>query len=518
MMISGRGIALSVLALLVSTPAAQAEPAGPTQVAVGGLRPTKKPNYKETALEQLPQAQELRAVVDEVVRDITGRPVLNHAALRAAIGSSYLVTMFECGGEPGCIARAFSGIKGRARLVVYGDYTARRKKYLFRLRVVDLESRQMVAEHEFSISGDGKDREDWKRELKTLFEPLQLEREEDAEAGGKREQPDAEAGGKREHPEGEAGGKREHPDAEAGGKREHPDAEAGGEREHPDAEAGGKREQVADAGSEGAQAGADADELTDADFGVEATDAAIRPVEQRRPEYWFQLRAEAGVLWRRFFFDAEPDEEESRPDGFKGTATPTVSGALDVYPLARATDGLLGGFGLFGSYARSTAEASATSAQAERIHVGASYRLLIGTSDTLPTLRVTAGYLHNKIDIDDPLSYVPDVSYQAATFGADVTMPITTPRFALRAGARYLLVTDAGDITSSMRYGDSRTRGIEFEGGLDLRLGDLLFISVGGAYGGVAYDFKGNGALSGPGTAGARDKVTTATVATGLLL
>src|SRR5690606_29059797 len=66
--------------------------------------------------------------------------------------------------------------KSSASMGVYGEYTVRRRRYQFRIRLMDVARARIVNEVEFTLAEDDvKDRKLWRRELEPLFEGATIE-------------------------------------------------------------------------------------------------------------------------------------------------------------------------------------------------------------------------------------------------------------------------------------------------------------------------------------------------------
>jgi hypothetical protein len=207
----GWWIAVAACGWLLAAPGvSRAQPDKAQPIIVAGLRPTTDRAYKSVDIKRLPEAQRLREIVDATVREIAKRPILNHGGLRAALGRSYLVDFFDCSGSVECVIRLFSRLGDRASLIVYGDYGPLRKNEAFRMRLVDLAGRKLLAEVEFAFPrGDLDDRDSWRRELVVLLAAAELTGDaEDGEEGGT--EPVVNGGGSTEDPgldpEGAGGG------------------------------------------------------------------------------------------------------------------------------------------------------------------------------------------------------------------------------------------------------------------------------------------------------------------------
>lgn len=164
--------AIAVSAWLVAAPegVARAQAPAAQPVVVGGLRPTGDSRFRTTEIKRLREALDLREVLDGVVASLTRSEVVEHRDLRQALGTAYLVDFFECRSSPRCVKAVFDDLGDRAAYLVYGDYTVRRVTFSFRLRLLDLETGEIVDEVEFSLPGSElENRGRWKRELETLL-------------------------------------------------------------------------------------------------------------------------------------------------------------------------------------------------------------------------------------------------------------------------------------------------------------------------------------------------------------
>jgi hypothetical protein len=162
-----------VLAVTASTAAArnQREP-----VVVLGLRPAKGSLDGTSDLRRLSEAQRLRRIVNDTVRQLAQRPVIDDAALRTALGVEYLVDFMECRNKVACVARLVAKLKKIATMSVYGEYIVVNKQYRFRIRLLDLGRATVVKEIEFKLEAtDVEDRKLWRRELESLMAAIPAE-------------------------------------------------------------------------------------------------------------------------------------------------------------------------------------------------------------------------------------------------------------------------------------------------------------------------------------------------------
>ncbi len=465
------------LIALAPAPAAAQEGA---PIVVAGLRPTTDATFKTTQIKSLPEAQELRVVLDQAVNEVSQRPVVNHAALRARLGASYLVDLFDCQGETKCVSRTLAKVRSTSALAVYGDYAVSRGKYLFRLRLIELTAAKVLSEEIYSVGEEERtSSEQWTTHVKALFLAVGLT----GSAGG--------TGG------GEEGGGEEGGGEEGGGE------EGGGE------EGGGEEEGGEELSEEDlfAAAGARA-----ADSQQNAPETAAEAVP--RENHSIDLSAGGTVTARRFRLTSAPGESPAMPT-LQGDWSPGLNVAVTLHPFAwRKKDDLLDGLRLQGTYARTGSDADPARDLESRLYLGLLYRIPVGTLLSEPIFRVSAGFSMD--EVRGPA--VPQVSYRAAAFGAGVRFPISTPRFSFNADLRYLVTSVGGSLVSSDHYGDARAAGFDAIGFFELRLRERLTLHAGGTYDVFVLDFGDGGALSGPGAVGATDRTVGVRVGVGLIL
>lgn len=265
-----------------------------------------------------------------------------------------------------------------------------------------------------------------------------------------------------------------------------------------------------------------ADELTDADFGVVGPEVSVQAPDGREDTSWLSIGGGLALWSRRFDFESAPGMEALRPRGFRSGWNWQASGSLELYPLAWLRRGSpLEEIGLVAEYGRTLARtdsAKESTVRESRLHIGLAYRIAVGTTDTHPTFGLSAGYLRHDLSILDDSIELPDVTYEAASLGADVRAPLGTRRLALLAGARYLIVGSGGDLLTPETYGDSRVAGLELGGSLEVQPFGSVFVRLDGTFTRYSFEFNNTGMLSSPGAARARDQVLAGTVFVGLSL
>ena len=162
-------ILISLASALGSAPAfaeGQREP-----VIVVGLRPAKGTSLDgPTDIRGLGEAQHLRRVIDDAVRLVAQRPIIDDQGLRAAIGVEYLVDFVDCRGRVTCVAALVARLRKVTSLAIYGSYVNDGSTYHIRMRLIDVRRRKLIAEVEFKLDeGDIEDRKLWRRQLEPLF-------------------------------------------------------------------------------------------------------------------------------------------------------------------------------------------------------------------------------------------------------------------------------------------------------------------------------------------------------------
>src|SRR5690348_3140164 len=139
-------------------------------VAVIGLRPATKTVDGPFDIKRLGEAEKLRRVMNDVVRDLAHQPVMDDNALRATLGVEYLVDFVDCGGEIRCVSRLVRRLTRFTSTGVYGDYAVVDSDYQFRIRVFDIRHAKVLQEVEFKLSKDDiEDRQLWRRSMEPLF-------------------------------------------------------------------------------------------------------------------------------------------------------------------------------------------------------------------------------------------------------------------------------------------------------------------------------------------------------------
>jgi hypothetical protein len=144
---------------------------GQRRIAFLGLRPSVDAALGQTAIAQLPDAQRLRAVAENVVEILSGATVLRHDDLRVALGRTYLADLFDCRGEAPCQLRVAAPLARQGVVAaVIGDYFADGEKLRIRVRRLDLAAAR-VEDVTFALDrGVAETLAPWQAALRPLFQ------------------------------------------------------------------------------------------------------------------------------------------------------------------------------------------------------------------------------------------------------------------------------------------------------------------------------------------------------------
>jgi len=161
----------TVAILLLVGASTRALCASTTGVAVLSLRPSADATFGATVLEELPQAQRLRTVLENVVEMVSGNEVVRHDSLRRQLAKSYLVDAFDCRSDPACVAKiALPLVRGGVAAVLVGDYFRADDAYHVRVRLIEIDGARQRAEVTLLVPLARADEvEPWREGLASLF-------------------------------------------------------------------------------------------------------------------------------------------------------------------------------------------------------------------------------------------------------------------------------------------------------------------------------------------------------------
>jgi hypothetical protein len=147
---------------------------GARRIAFLGLRPTVDAALGQTAIAQLPDAQRLRAVAENVVEILTGATVLRHEELRVALGRTYLADLFDCRGDVTCQLRVAAPLaRDKVLTAVVGDYHSDGSTLQIRIRRLDLAAMRVTDEASFALDrGAAETLDPWQEALRPLFQDM----------------------------------------------------------------------------------------------------------------------------------------------------------------------------------------------------------------------------------------------------------------------------------------------------------------------------------------------------------
>jgi hypothetical protein len=233
------------------------------------------------------------------------------------------------------------------------------------------------------------------------------------------------------------------------------------------------------------------------------------------------LAAGASFVSRKLTFDfADGLAGSDQPQGYSGALVPGAYAAVELYPVAladRSGHGFARDIGVSAVVdkvllikSKLEGEGDALPTAQTRYGVGLVYRWNFGSSPTSPTLKVSARYSKLSFSIDESKAAepaaieIPDVSYTYIDPGLGLRLPIGEA-FAALAEARFLFVTDAGQIQDLDRYGKTSVSAFDVDVGGELKLTSNLLARAGARFTQLAMDFSGNGAQTDPTGDGTQD-------------
>jgi hypothetical protein len=226
----------------------------------------------------------------------------------------------------------------------------------------------------------------------------------------------------------------------------------------------------------------------DADTEVETWTGRVT----RHPGLEFVLRMQ--TVRREVSFESAPTATAPAPTKDGGEPMWVGGAAGELYPAAFfKPTGVLGGFGLYGSYQRGL-QSEGGQDDHERLEGGALYRVNVGGKVTRPSFKLSVGYVSFESRLAD--SIVPEVHYRAVSAGGGARVPLWSSHLALRVEAEYLAVLDTGAISKPENYGDGDHAGVDFDGAFEVRAFGSLFLLVGGTYGRFTSVLDGTGAMT----------------------
>lgn len=250
-------------------------------------------------------------------------------------------------------------------------------------------------------------------------------------------------------------------------------------------------------------------------------DAAIDITDEEKSDLLargrgMEIMAGLSFMGRKLSFSVDNTLGELAPRGYSGTP---VAGAYivgELYPMAfnlknKGTSRNIGVIGVLDKVLKIESKFAYTDAmmvdqvvslptEQQRWGIGVVYRYNLGKGPTKPTIKAAIRYNRAKFIIDKGAAPadagkidIPNMDYTYYDPGVALRYPVS-PKLALQADARFLFVTDTGEMQQVDQYGGATVTGFDVDAGLEYKVDPRLFIRAGGRIIGVAYDFKGTGA------------------------
>ncbi len=136
----------------------------------------------------------------------------------------------------------------------------------------------------------------------------------------------------------------------------------------------------------------------------------------------------------------------------------------------------------------------------QRWGVGVVYRHNFGSKPTSPTVKVSARYNRLQFTIDKTaaptgvLVDIPNVDYTYIDPGVAIHYPVSA-KLAFNLEARFLFVTNTGEMQAADQYGTASMSGYDADVGFEYKIDARMSVRGGGRILGIAYDFDGTGDL-----------------------
>jgi hypothetical protein len=206
---------------------------------------------------------------------------------------------------------------------------------------------------------------------------------------------------------------------------------------------------------------------------------------------------------------------DNTPVGYESGRVPGVFVSATIYPLAlgassrrRKKPGFAESLGVSFLYDKvlsietnvqnAVGEMATLPTNQVRFGVGGAYRLLLGKSQSSPSVEVKVGYTKSKFIIKRAMIPagveldVPDTKYNWVDPGLRLRMPITK-ELAIHAEGRFLLVLSTGPMQNPGQYGAAKVTGGDANVGLEYWVSSRYLVRAGARYTRLGFDFEGNG-------------------------
>jgi hypothetical protein len=225
----------------------------------------------------------------------------------------------------------------------------------------------------------------------------------------------------------------------------------------------------------------------------------------------------ASFYQRKLSFSYENELGMDAPQGYKGGLVPGAYVTGEMYPLAfdLENEGASRNLGITGvydqifqiqsrlQYTDQMGNDMEAQLPTQQVHwgIGAVYRYNLGDSPTDPTIKLSVRYNRFRFVIDKTAAPdgvmvdIPNVDYTYYDPGIAAKYPLSK-KLAVRADARFILVTSVGEMQQEDQYGAASITGLDGDAGVVYMLNPRLSVRAGGRYVRIAYAFDGSGALT----------------------
>ena len=200
----------------------------------------------------------------------------------------------------------------------------------------------------------------------------------------------------------------------------------------------------------------------------------------------------------------------NRPQGYDGGPVPGIYIAADIFPLAfnRRNKGITRNLGIsividrvlsISSNLEKTGMVYELPTSEHHLAGGVVYRQPVGRS-----LQLEGSIRYNKrkffIDRNNPALLpadidIPNTDYSYVDPGVGMAY-VLGPKMVIGADARFLLITDTGEMQSPTQYGAATVTGGDVEGSFDYQVAPKILVRAAVRFTTIGYAFKGNGELT----------------------
>ena len=244
----------------------------------------------------------------------------------------------------------------------------------------------------------------------------------------------------------------------------------------------------------------------DIDSAIDRESSLLRSSRDRA----VSLASGVSVVKRSLTFSNRADMMNA-PPGYDGPTAPGVALNGELYPGVLLDKGGVAarlGVGITVDHVLSLKTsvgegdmASSLATTQQRLGFDVRYRHHFGSKATHPSLVASVGYNHMTFKINKNAAMVntevdiPNTRYRYVNPGLALRVPVS-PRVAVNAQGRFLLVLSTGEVQNADQYGGAKVTGFDAGGSIDISLAKHWMIHLLGNYTAIGYDFLGEGDLT----------------------